>query len=131
MRKYVNLEQIVNYVFESELEQEPTEMSRECKRNSRYENTREQLTQIFNALDFSVDLIKDKKQGITGKGMYVFPWEDGEFIEWLIGELNTENGRAVKAGDFIKCQKPFLRKLIDGLITIFKHLEVPEDIIKM
>lgn len=131
MGKYVNLDQIVEYVYESELDGEPTEESRECKKNSRYETTREQLTQIFNVLDFCVDLIKDKKQGFTGKGMYIFPKEDGCFIEWLISEENQENCRALKTGDFSKCEKPFLRKVIDGLIDILRHLEIPDEIIKM
>ena len=131
MGKYVNLEQIVNYVFESEFDEQPTPETREYKRNSRYENTRDQLTQILNALDFHVDLIKDKKQGITGKGMYIFPREDGPFIEWLISEFSTENGKAIKAGNFTKCHKLVLRKMIDGLITILEHLEVPEEIVKM
>lgn len=84
-----------------------------------------------NVLDFCVDLIKDKKQGFTGKGMYIFPKEDGCFIEWLISEENQENCRVLKTGDFSKCEKPFLRKVIDGLIDILRHLEIPDEIIKM
>lgn len=131
MGKYVNLDQIVNYVYESEFDEEPTAETRESKKNSRYENVREQLTQIFDVLDFCVDLIKDKNKGFTGKGIYIFPKQDGGFIEWLISKENQDNCRALKTGDFSKCEKTFLKKTIDGLIDILKHLDVPDEIIKM
>jgi len=131
MAQVVNLEKIVSYVFDSEIESQPDEVTRESKKNSCYEKTREQLNQIFKNLDFSTNLIKDTNQGYADKGAYIIPREDGPFIEWLISELNTENGKALKAGNFAGCDHEVTRKLVDGLISILKHLEVNEEIIEL
>lgn len=131
MVNVVNLEKIVNYVFECEIESQPDEKTRESKRKSCYEGTREQLNQIFKALDFHTDLIKNENQGFADKGSYMIPREDGPFIEWLISELNTDNGKALKAGNFKKCDHDVTRKIIDGLICILEHLNINEDIITL
>ena len=59
MKKTVNLETIVYCVYESEIEEQPDERTRESKKKSCYESTREQLNQIFRVLDFDANLIKD------------------------------------------------------------------------
>ena len=76
MPELVNLEKIVNYVYESELELEPEE-TRESKRNSCYENVRSQLTLILKNIEFDVDLIKDMEHGYANKGSFVIPKKDG------------------------------------------------------
>lgn len=65
MAKVVNLEKIVSYVFESEIESQPDEVTRESKRKNCYEGTREQLNQIFKNLGFHTNLIKDENQGFA------------------------------------------------------------------
>lgn len=131
MKKTVNLETIVYCVYESEIEEQPDERTRESKKKSCYESTREQLNQIFRVLDFDANLIKDSNQGFADKGSYIIPYEDGPFIEWLISKLGTEDGKALKAGNFSKCDHEVTRKLIDGLVTILKHLEVEVAIIEL
>ena len=131
MANVVNLEKIVNYVFDSEIDSQPDEMTRESKRKSCYEGTREQLNQIFKNLGFHTNLIKDENQGFADKGSYIIPREDGQFIEWLIAKLNTDDGRALKAGNFSKCDHEVTRKLIDGLISILQHLGVDEEVIEL
>ena len=96
-----------------------------------YESTREQLNQIVRVLDFDANLIKNSNQGFADKGTYIIPYEDGTFIEWLISKLGTEDGKALKAGNFSKCDYEVTRKLIDGLVTILKHLEVEAAIIEL
>lgn len=131
MANVVNLEKIVSYVFESEIESQPDEVTRESKRKSCYEGTREQLNQIFKNLGFHTNLIKDENQGFADKGSYIIPREDGQFIEWLISILNTDDGKALKAGNFSKCDHEVTRKLIDGLISILQHLDVNEEVIEL
>ena len=131
MAQVVNLEKIVSYVFDSEIESQPDEVTRESKRKSCYEGTREQLNQIFKNLGFHTSLIKDTEQGYADKGAYIIPYEDGQFVEWLISELNTDNGKALKAGNFSKCDHEVTRKLIDGLLSILKHLDVNESVIEL
>ncbi len=128
--KTVNLEKIVLYHFESEIELEPEE-TRENKKKSCYENVRTQLIQMLSNLDFSVELLKDDESGYANKGSFVIPMEDGEFIEWIIDEFGGEFGKKIKASDFGNCDREKLKKLIEGLLLMLKHLGVDEDIIQL
>ena len=130
MPELVNLEKIVNYVYESELELEPEE-TRESKRNSCYENVRSQLTLILKNIEFDVDLIKDMEHGYANKGSFVIPKKDGGFIEWLISIFKEDSGKALKAGDFANCNRDDLKKLIDGLIQIITDLGVDKEIVEL
>lgn len=82
-RDCVNLESIVNYIYESDVELEPAE-TREYFMNSKYESARTSLNDVFKAIDFDAELLKDMNQGYGGKGAFVFPREDGKVIEDII-----------------------------------------------
>lgn len=115
--EYVNLKKIVKYVYEEEIENDPV-----CPKErleSLYEKSRRYLLEIFNALDFCHELLKND-------GEYQIPKQNGEFIEWLLQEFKSEQMRLVRNGKYHEVEPEYLYKIIMGFNKMLENMKVEE-----
>lgn len=117
MSRYLNLKQIVCQTREAELEIDGSE----DRFKKLYDHDNEHLREVLEAVNFSVELLKQD-------GEYHIPQEDGEFIQWILEHYTDADMKLIRKGEFVKADLGFLFTLINGLDNVMKHLEIDEEI---
>lgn len=111
---FVNLKSIVKHVHDSELE---LHSNAESRLEELYEKDRRYLLEIFAAVDFCADLLKED-------GEYRIPRKDGEFIEWLIEEFSSTDMKKIRNGRYEEADIGYLYEVITGLLQILEDLDI-------
>lgn len=127
--KYINLLQIVKQTHESKLEEYVTNKNDDNKDEAKYydklkelyDRDSARLREVMISVNFYPELLKEG-------GEYIFPREDGEFIQWILENYTSEDMKYLRKGSFNKVDIDFLFKILNGFETILKHLDVDENI---